>query len=144
MTVAIRHTGLVVSNLERALEFWCGVLNFEVVVRMDEEGASLDAIMGLRGVKVVTVKLNAPNGGMLELLNFQSHPDKKKWLGEPYSTGLTHIALTVSDVESTLNEIKNFGCDVKNNPHLSSDGKVKVVYAQGPEGVLLELVEIIS
>ena len=144
MTVAIRHTGLVVSNLERALEFWCGIFNFEVVVRMDEEGSSLDAIMGLRGVKVVTVKLNAPSGGMLELLNFQSHPDKKKWLGEPFSTGLTHIALTVSDVESTLNEMKNFGCDVKNNPHLSPDGKVKVVYAQGPEGVLLELVEIIS
>lgn len=144
MTVAIRHTGIVVSDLERALEFWCGVLNFEVVARMNEEGASLDAIMGLKGVKVITVKLNAPNGGMLELLNFRSHPDKKEWLGEPYSTGLTHIALTVSDVDSIINEMKSFGCDVRNNPHLSPDGKVKVVYTRGPEGVLLELVEIIS
>ena len=47
MTVSIRHTGLVVSDLENALNFWCGVLDFEVVTRMDEEGPFLDAMMGL-------------------------------------------------------------------------------------------------
>ena len=143
MTVSIRHTGLVVSDLDSALKFWCEVFDFEIVTRMNEEGPFLDAMMGLEGVKVTTIKLNAPGGGMLELLNFQSHPDKKEWMGEPFSTGLTHIALTVIDVNSILMKMKSFGCEVKNNPQLSPDGKVKVVYTQGPEGVLLELVEIV-
>ena len=144
MTVSIRHTGLVVSDLESALKFWCEVFDFEIVTRMNEEGRFVDAMMGLQGVRVTTIKLNAPDGGMLELLNFQSHPDKNKWIGEPFSTGLTHIALTVININSILMKMKRFGCEVKNNPQLSPDGKVKVVYAKGPEGVLLELVELIN
>ena len=141
MTVAIRHTGLVVYDLERALEFWCGVLGFEVVTRMNEEGPFLDAMMGLDGVKVTTVKLNAPDGGMLELLNFQSHPDNKAWRGEPFSTGLTHIALTVENIDHVIQEMKEFGCEISNSCQLSPDGKVKVIYAEGPENLLIELVE---
>jgi len=141
VTVSIRHTGLVVSDLERALEFWCGVLDFEVLTRMNEEGPFLDAMMGLEGVKVTTVKLNAPDGGILELLNFQSHPDKKAWLGEPFSTGLTHIALTVDDIENKIKAMKEFGCGISNSCQLSPDGKVKVIYAKGPENLLIELVE---
>jgi len=141
MTVAIRHTGLVVYDLEKALEFWCGVLGFEVVTRMNEEGPFLDAMMGLNDVKVTTVKLNAPDGGMLELLNFQSHPDKKTWFGEPFSTGLTHIALTVENIDHVIQEMKVFGCKISNSCQLSPDGKVKVIYATGPENLLIELVE---
>jgi len=142
MTIAIRHVGLVVSNLDKALEFWCGIFNFEVVTRMNEEGPFLDTMMGLKNVKLTTVKLNAPDGGMLELLNFQSHPDKNKWDGTPFSTGLTHIALTVRNIDNLIKDMREFGCEITNDCQLSPDGKVKVIYAQGPEHVLLELVEI--
>ncbi len=144
MTTAIRHVGLVVADLEKSLKFWCDTMGFVVSRQMEESGSHIDAMMGLRNVKVTTAKLAAPDGNLLELLCFHSHPDKPQWAGKPYSTGFTHIALTVQDLDETLRRLKLVGARVPAEPQLSPDGQVKVIYASGPEGVLLELVEVIK
>ena len=144
MIKAIRHVGLVVADLERSLKFWCDTMGFEIARQMEESGPHIDAMMGLKGVTVTTAKLVAPDGNLLELLCFHSHRDKPKWVGKPYSTGFTHIALTVNDLDETLRRLKLFGASVPGDPQLSPDGQVKVIYASGPEGVLLELVEVIN
>ena len=143
MIRAIRHTGLVVADLDRALHFWCEVLGFVVERQMDESGQHIDAMMGLNRVRLTTVKLAAPDGNLIELLHFHSHPDKPIWAGEPFSTGFTHIALTVENLDELLLRIKAVGATVPAEPQFSADGKVKVIYVTGPEGVLLELVEVI-
>jgi catechol 2,3-dioxygenase-like lactoylglutathione lyase family enzyme len=144
MTTAIRHVGLVVANLEKSLKFWCDTMGFVVSRQMEESGPHIDAMMGLKDVRVTTAKLAAPDGNLLELLCFHSHPDKQRWEGKPYSTGFTHIALTVQDLDETLRRLKLVGASVSAEPQLSPDGQVKVIYASGPEGVLLELVEVIK
>jgi catechol 2,3-dioxygenase-like lactoylglutathione lyase family enzyme len=144
MIAAIRHTGLVVADLERSIKFWCDVMGFVVFRQMKESGPHIDAMMGLKDVSVTTAKLAAPDGNLLELLCFHSHPDKQRWEGRPYSTGLTHIALTVKDLDETLRRLKQFGGSIPAKPQFSLDGQVKVIYATGPEGILLELVEIIK
>jgi len=88
--------------------------------------------------------LAAPDGKLLELLCFHSHPDKPRWAGAPYSTGFTHIALTVKDLDESLRRLEQFGVSIPAQPQLSPDGQVRVIYAAGPEGVLLELVEIVK
>ncbi|MBF9040320.1 glyoxalase [Rhodobacterales bacterium LSUCC0387] len=142
MISAVRHTGLVVADLERALHFWCQVLGFKVVKQMDEEGPHLDAMMGLQDVRVTTVKLAAPDGNLVELLRFHSHPDQPRWSGAPYSTGFTHIALTVNDLDALIFTLAKEGVTFPAPPQYSPDGCVKVIYATGPEGILLELVEV--
>jgi catechol 2,3-dioxygenase-like lactoylglutathione lyase family enzyme len=144
MITQIRHTGLVVANLEGALSFWCDLLGFRVSKRMDESGSHIDAMMGLEGVLVTTVKLAAPDGNLIELLHFHSHPDQIAWTGKPYSTGFTHIALTVDDLDSTCRKLADAGVIFKAPPQLSPDGYAKVTYCSGPEGVLLELVEVLQ
>jgi catechol 2,3-dioxygenase-like lactoylglutathione lyase family enzyme len=141
MSSTIRHVGLVVSDLDRALKFWCETMSFVIVRQMDEAGSHLDAMMGLNDVRVTTVKLADPDSNLLELLWFASHPDKKQWRGEAYSTGLTHIALTVSDLGETYNRLREKGVTFISSPQSSPDGRVKVTYARGPEGIILELVE---
>ena len=144
MITAIRHTGLVVRDLERALHFWCEVLGFKVVKHMDESGPHIDAMMGLREVRVTTAKLAAPDGNLIELLHFHSHPDQPQWNGSPYSTGFTHVALTVVDLDQVILKLSNEGVSFPAPPQLSPDGYAKVIYAKGPEGVLLELVELLT
>jgi len=144
MITSLRHVGLVVNDLEAALKFWCGAMGFVVTRQMEEFGPHIDAMMGLQDVRVTTSKLSAPDGNILELLSFHSHPDKTHWAGQPYSTGLTHIALTVSDLNETYIELKKFGVIFPAEPQISLDGTAKVIYAKGPEGVLIELVEILS
>ncbi|MDO8654284.1 MAG: VOC family protein [Undibacterium sp.] len=143
MITQLRHTGLVVADLDKALHFWRDVLGFQVARQMEESGPHIDAMMGLRNVRVTTAKLTAPEGGMIELLHFHSHPDRPVWTGTPHSTGFTHVAMTVVDLAATCKKLAVEGVTFFAPPQLSPDGNVRVTYCQGPEGVLLELVEML-
>jgi catechol 2,3-dioxygenase-like lactoylglutathione lyase family enzyme len=140
----IRHVGIVVVDLERALSFWCDALGFRLHKRMDESGSYIDAMMGLEDVRVTTVKLQAPDGNLVELLHFRSHPDRPSWNGNPCSTGLTHLALTVDDLDSECRRLSDAGVTFDAPPQPSPDGYAKVTYGRGPEGILLELVEVLQ
>ena len=144
MISTIRHVGLVVSDLDKALQFWCETMGFVISRQMEEAGPHLDAMMGLNDVRVTTAKLADPDGNLLELLCFASHLDKDQWIGQPYSTGFTHIALTVSDVDEMCLRLRNAGLDIPIQPQYSPDGCVKVIYVRGPEGILIELVELLE
>lgn len=144
MITQIRHVGLVVADLERALAFWCDLLGFRVAKRMDESGTHIDAMMGLKDVRVTTAKLAAPDGNLIELLHFHSHPDQPAWTGTPHSTGFTHIALTVDDLDAVCKKLAQAGVFFFAPPQRSPDGYAKVTYCRGPEGVLLELVEVLK
>ena len=144
MITQFRHAGLVVTDMKRALEFWCDVLGFKVAKQMEESGPFIDAMMGLKDVRVTTAKLAAPDGNMIELLHFHSHPDQANWSGTPYSTGWTHVSLTVEDLDAACQRLSTAGVTFNAPPQLSPDGYAKVTYGRGPEGVLLELVEVLS
>ena len=105
MIINFRHVGLVVTDLEKAKTFWCDLLGFKLIKEMDEFGPHIDEMMGLVNVRVTTAKLRAPDNSMLELLFFESHPDKPIWEGTPFSTGLTHISMTVSNLSETYKKL---------------------------------------
>ena len=141
MISGFRHVGLVVTDLEKAKKFWCELLGFKLEKEMDESGPHIDAMMGLENVSVTTAKLRAPDNTMLELLHFKSHPDKPAWDGTPFSTGLTHISMTVENLTESYKNLSKEGVTFPAPPQRSLDGSVQVIYAKGPEGILLELVE---
>ena len=137
----LRHVGIVVKDLPKSLQFWCEILGFSIQKKTKEKGKYLDFMMGLQNVEVTTVKLSDKNGNLIELLNFESHLDNNDWLGKPYSTGLTHIALNVKNIDKTLKKINECNSIKVNLPVVSPDGKVKVVYAKCIEGLLIEFVQ---
>ena len=141
MIRAIRHVGLVVIDLNQALEIWCEVLGFRIQKRLEESGAQIDGMMGLEGVKVTTIKLMAGDGTLLELLKFHSHPSDEKWGGRACSIGITHFALTVDNIDKICEQLSKYKVKFPGPPQYSADGKVRVVYASLPEGTLVELVE---
>ena len=77
----------------------------------------MDALMGLNGAVVTTVKMRAQDGSLIELLHIPSHPE---------ITGITHIAMTVDKLDGGI---------------VSPDGKVKVAYVKAQDGVILEMVQ---
>lgn len=142
--VGLRHVGIVVANLESALAFWCDTLGFRVQRQMLESGPFIDALLGMSGVEVTTSKLIGVDGNMVELLHFHSHPDLPNWQGKPSSTGLTHLAFTVSNLDALYVRLSEAGVKFFGAPQISPDGGAKVVYASGPENLLLEFVEVLS
>ena len=141
MIASIRHAGLVVNDIEKSLNFWVNLLGFKLDKMMVESGPKIDSILGLKNVKVTTAKISDKNGNLIELLKFHSHKSSKKWEGKPYSTGLTHLALSVKNFDEIVSKFSEFGIVFKNKPIISDDKKVKVVYVESLEGLLLEIVE---
>ena len=69
MIAGVRHFGIVVSNMERSLEFYRDLLGLKIERSMNESGSFLDNMLNLENVKVKTVKMSAPNGiTLIELL----------------------------------------------------------------------------
>ena len=137
----IRHTGIVVDDLEVSLHFYCGLLGFQIVRQMEETGVYIDNISSLRNVKVTTVKLISPSGQMIELLKYNSHPTEQE-SREIWEIGISHIAFTVDDLDVEYERLKGKNIQFNSPPQLSPDGYAKVTFCRAPEGTLIELVEI--
>ena len=145
MITQIRHAGITVQNLEKCLDFFVGFLGFQIEKKMEERGAYLDAMHSLKGVEVTTVKIKAPDGNLIELLKFNSHcvEGEQKWTGKIYSTGLTHLAFTVEDLEQTYKALSKKGIEFNAPPQKSPDGYAKVTFCKGPENLFIELVQVL-
>ena len=139
----IRHTGIVVDDLIKSLEFYTKKLGFEVSNRMDESGPFIDKILGLNNIMVTTVKMTLHDGQMVELLDFTSH--KKEGLSKHINDiGPTHLSFTVDDLDAIYIDFKNDGIEFISTPEISPNGYVKVAFCQAPEGTFIELVQVLE
>ena len=141
MITNIRHTGITVNNLEKTMKFFIDTLGFKLKKKMNERGTYIDNMLKLDKVKVTTAKLKAPDGNLIELLKFKNYKDKKKWSGKLYSTGLTHMAFSVKNLDKSYKILKKKGVFFNAPPQLSPDGFAKVTFCKGPENFYIELVE---
>jgi catechol 2,3-dioxygenase-like lactoylglutathione lyase family enzyme len=141
MANTTRHVGIVVKDLAKTTDFWINLIGFKLHIDAKEVSPYVDELLGIANPELRTVKLIDENGFIIELLEFANYPAKDNWEGNLATTGLTHIALTVSDLESLVAKLKEndykFISEIKNSPN----GAVKVVFVKGPEGLMLELVE---
>ena len=138
----VRHFGIVVSNLEKSLHFYEDLLGLSAKRDMVEEGEFIDAILGLKNVKVRTVKMKAENGDTLvELLEYASHQGKKRENYEIFDLGASHVAFTVENVEKEYRKLQEQGVVFTCEPQVSPDGKAKVTFCFDPDGVPIELVQ---
>jgi catechol 2,3-dioxygenase-like lactoylglutathione lyase family enzyme len=141
MTNSTRHVGIVVKDLAKTTDFWTNLIGFKLHIDAKEISPYIDELLGIANPELRTVKLIDENGFIIELLEFANYPAQDNWEGNLATTGLTHVALTVNDLESLATRLnKNdykFISEIKKSPN----GAVKVVFVRGPEGLMLELVE---
>lgn len=138
----IRHFGIVVQDMEKSLHFYRDLLGLEIRRNMLEEGEFIDTILGLRGVKVRTVKMASANGSTLvELLEYATHKGKERENYKIFDFGASHVAFTVEDVDREYERLKENGIRFTCSPQVSPDGKAKVTFCFDPDGVPVELVQ---
>ncbi len=142
MVTALRHTGLVVRNLDKSLAFYVGVLGLIPWKRSVEKGPFIESVVGISGVTLEWVKLKTTGGGLVELLQYHSHPDKVPLKNQSSNRiGCSHVAFTINNIDHLYIELIESGHSVISPPQKSPDGKVKVLYCHDPDGMILELVE---
>jgi catechol 2,3-dioxygenase-like lactoylglutathione lyase family enzyme len=140
----LRHVGIVVGDMKRALHFYRDLLGLNVTADLNESGDYIDNMLKLNSVRVRTVKLSSDRGkGLVELLFFKSHRVKGRKV-EPISMGPTHIAFEVYNLDREYKELKKNGVIFNAPPQYSPNGIAKVTFCKDPEGTLIELVEILK
>lgn len=139
----IRHTGIVVIDLDTSLRFYRDLLGLQIVKQIEESGGYVDNILSLRNVKVTTVKMSSPSGPMVELLKYHSHHEGLR-MRRIFEIGISHIAFTVDNLDTEYEKLKDKGIQFNSLPQLSPDGYAKVAFCRAPEGTFIELVEVLK
>jgi len=77
MAVTFNHTGIVVSNLDNALKFYCEGLGLHASLVVDASGAELSQWLGYPDVKVRAAFVSGIDGHSVELIEYK-HPKGEK------------------------------------------------------------------
>ena len=114
MAIGIRHTGLVVRDLEKSKAFYQDILGLKLMTEAVEDGEAIDNVVAIKDVKLKYCKLVCEDNSMLELIQYLSHP------GEPYEgnrpsnyMGCSHVCYTVKDIRAMHAALTECGYNCK-------------------------------
>jgi catechol 2,3-dioxygenase-like lactoylglutathione lyase family enzyme len=136
----MEHVGIVVEDLAGAIEFFVD-LGFDLLGEGTVEGEWVDRIVGLEGVRVENAMVEAPGGGRLELIKFNSPPVETSDRDAPAnSLGIRHIAFAVEDIDAVVAGLRERGAELVGEV-VQYENSYRLCYVRGPEGIIVELAE---
>jgi catechol 2,3-dioxygenase-like lactoylglutathione lyase family enzyme len=137
------HVGVVVDDLEAAVEFFVG-LGLELQGEGTIEGEWVDRIVGLDGVRSEIAMLATPEGGTrVELSRFLSPPAEAGAEEPANALGIRHLAFQVEDIEGAIAGVRARGYELVGELESYRD-VYRLCYVRGPEGIIVELAEPIG
>jgi lactoylglutathione lyase len=133
--VVFNHVGQCVTDLERSKRFYCELLGFRFDREINPPDEVSARLMGLEPPLAMTACYLVRDGLVLELLHYaapgQTRPARARTMNEP---GLTHISLSVDDLDDTLARVPDFGGAVIADSNIGAG-----VFVHDPDGQLVEL-----
>ena len=137
------HTTLFVTDLDRSLEFYCGVLGFDLLTHepgrsgafldqvCNHPGSRLDLAVVRLGDFVVELIVPVSPPGLPSDVNTQGH-------------GIARIGFEVEEIEATVEALRAHGVEFMGEvATLPADVKHyaggKAVFFRDPDGIILEL-----
>jgi len=132
---AFNHVGQCVTDLERSKRFYCELFGFtlEREIHPPDEGSA--QLMSLVPPLGMTAAYLVRDGLVLELLHYaaegRTQPFRVRTMDEP---GLTHLSLSVDDVDAVCARVPEFGGEVIESSNIGA-----AVFVRDPDGQLLEL-----
>jgi lactoylglutathione lyase len=118
------HTCYRITDIDRSVSFY-GKLGFEEVRRVPIRDEATNVFMGLPG-----------DGARLELTFNHG-------VTEPYDigTGYGHIAITVEDLDRTLERLAEMGIEPEKPPYSVREGGSRLCFVRDPDDYRIELIE---
>jgi len=141
--ICLRHVGVTVTEMDRSLKFYRDFLGLKILKSSIEHGDYIDNFSGIKNINVKVVKM-ITDGGVIELLQYYSHPSKKPSKRKITSVGCSHFAITVDNIDILYNDLLKKGVFFNSPPQYSPDGCAKVAFCHDPDGILIELVEVLK
>jgi lactoylglutathione lyase len=123
--VELIHTCYRITDVDRSVAFY-EALGFEERRRLPIREEAVNVFMGLPG-----------DGDRLELTYNFDTPEA----GYEIGTGYGHIAVTVDDMDATLETLAREGIEPERPPYTVRDGGSRLCFVRDPDGYRVELIE---
>jgi catechol 2,3-dioxygenase-like lactoylglutathione lyase family enzyme len=143
---AVHHTGIIVSDLERSIDWYREVLGLEL--RTEPGPVADDPELGT-GLGVPGAALRfatfAVGDDVVELLEYSAPPSPIEAPMPQNALGSHHVAFRVDDIQSTYEELTAKGVQFFSPPNAIDEGVLagwRWAYFTDPDGITLELVEV--
>ena len=135
MKSVFNHVGQCVTDLARSKRFYCELLGFTFQREISPPDDMSARLLGLEPPLGMTAAYLGRDGLVLELLHFdaagQTRPYERRGMNEP---GLTHISLSVDDLDGVLAKIADYGGEALPDSNIGAG-----VFVRDPDGQLVEL-----
>jgi len=144
MIKATDHLSFSVSNMERALDFFCNALGLEASPIEDVAAENVRKIVGFPDARLRISMVNVPGGNRIELIQYVS-PEGTLVDSSTCNPGAAHIAFQVDDIEKMYKDLSGRGINFINPPEWGPGpdgaGTWGVSYLKGPDGITVEIME---
>jgi catechol 2,3-dioxygenase-like lactoylglutathione lyase family enzyme len=142
----LHHAGIIVSDLERSIDFYLDVLGLEMLTEPSPvfDAPELGEALGVPGaaLRMVTFRVGDDT---LELLEYSAPPSPIDAPLPQNALGAHHVALRVDDIHATYEALVAKGVHFMSPPNAIDEGVLagwRWAYFTDPDGITLELVEI--
>jgi catechol 2,3-dioxygenase-like lactoylglutathione lyase family enzyme len=138
-----RHAGITVSDLDRALDFYCGLLGLELLWRRLYEEREIAAIVGVPEATAFDIAmLRVPGSDLeIELLEYRGC-ERRSGAAAPSDPGSGHFAVFVDDVERLHADLAARGVRFRSDGPVEMTGGAnrggKSLYSHDPDGYVIE------
>ena len=141
MITRIDHLNIVVSDLEKAKEFFL-LLGCTEGISSELDTGFLTKLTGIRCAGGRFVALHHPGSNLsIELLKFDDAAAADETIGQANRIGLRHLAFAVSDIEAEVQRLRSHGVEFIGEIQTWERTGKKLIYFTGPDGILLEFAQ---
>jgi len=143
VAIALRHIGIVVFDLSKAVSLYEDYLGCELVGDYPGlSGTYQEKLVGINNVAMDVAILRTQDNNRIELLEYKNCSGKKREPILSNDIGASHFALTVKNIDRLYENRNNYDVSFISEPLMSPDGYVKVAYAILMNECIVELVQV--
>jgi catechol 2,3-dioxygenase-like lactoylglutathione lyase family enzyme len=125
VVLGFSHVGLVVSDLEKSLHFYCDGVGLKLIERRPDTG---------RGIEIVFL---GTDSGTLELFYYANPQDRERVARGRFD----HIAWYVDDIKAAMAKLEAQGAVFRPGDPTAMSGIGIIAITTGPDGERVELVQ---
>jgi glyoxylase I family protein len=143
--MTINHLNIVVTDMERSLAFYVGLLGMRQTFEIALQGAWIEEVTGCQDAQAHCVFVMPSGGGCrLELLQYVT-PEGAALLPNKHANtpGLRHFALEVDDLDAWYEKLRAAGVAFLSPPvtvpfRIVEGIQKRLCYCHDPDGVIVE------